>query len=521
MKTKISFKLIFIIMIIIDILGCSSGGSPQTPPADNQIPDYTGHLVLLSGSFEIDTGKMEIRNTPSKIDPIHDNFENFLAGKFDVEITSVSDDLVTLKMSIENPYNADFYDMRIIFSSLNGKNIVNPDGYTNFYSSSWNEAYNPFFYFAKESGNHLFPKGQGASDSGEITVSIDGQTSPEVTYIIESSLKENTKEPIAIENITTRGELAPIGGAMIVQCDVRDWQNNISDVKILANDFFPEDIQMILIPQTGSFAGTLINSLEVVPGDYDIWILAKSSDCDELSLIMPYTIRVPMITYPTPQLLDLPYVDLDYRRNNETEEITEIMASLHVLSDNETEFCDNIHFYSSCFNYRWEPIYPLQSEGEWGKTGNQYPCTNYHLPPYPSSDRYLFEVEITGKHDTFSSNALVWFPTEIELPPVIINGPNHVSTINEGSWAVFTASISDPNRIQDNRYLSVDWDDNRFSGTDSWLGGNNKSLVVYWNAPEVDEHEIAEISFTVFKDTGYYQTSETASFEIMIFNVRP
>jgi hypothetical protein len=497
---------IFTVSLLLFFTACSSGGSTPSLPEDDPVLTGEGHVILTQGTFEINPINLEIINVTNYVNPIQSSFKNLIPDYFDVEIVNLTNTSLTLRMTLENPFNAKLYDMRIIFTDLYGKIIANPDGFSNFLSTTWNAQFNPFIYFAKENENHMFPIGPGGTDSEDVifTLSGSGQFSPYISYLIECSVGENAAEPVEISNISTRGSIIPIGGAMVVQCDVHDWQNNVSRVTILPNDFNDQEVEMYWLPGTSSYAGNLLNRIQVPPGDYAVWINAESSDSPELSLVQGFLVNVPDPPYESPVFEYCPSVDISYERDESQSRIYSVYVFMdaHVISGHR-------------FDYIWEAIYPSEPQGGWVGTGFNNTRPVYSFPPIVNDNSYLFEVSVSDKDGHLTSNAIVGFPTEIELEPAITEIPD-ILTVMEDSWVTFEVKAYDPNRPDDNRYLSYEWRQSSGGWGGEWLDQSCYSPVAYWRAPSTNAEGQIDINLEITKSTGYFNASIQREIKVIV-----
>ncbi|MBU1024356.1 hypothetical protein KKB99_08760, partial [bacterium] len=307
------------------VIGCSSSGTPTTPEASPKLTGE-GHVILMSGTMVIDTINMEVRQLEYQVDPIHNSIFDLLTDYLKVEIVEAKADQVTLRIELENPYESQLFDMRIIFTDLNDKTVINHDGFTNFFSSLWNQDYNPFITFSKDTPNHAFPVGPGGQASENVMLSWFDGVNQNVSYIIECSLDKNTEEPYAVSGVATFGDMTPQGGSMIVKCEIGDWQDDIDSVKILANGFNEDETRMYRYRDTNIYGGSLVNLRDIQPGDHVIWIQVESVNSESLILRYPVNIKVPDTLSHAPAFGGEPFVDLFY---SEEEGIKNIKAWLH------------------------------------------------------------------------------------------------------------------------------------------------------------------------------------------------
>jgi hypothetical protein len=242
----VSLGLCIMSLLVVLCIGCSSSkSSATTAPLADDIPMInpvgTDHGIMASGTFEIDLENMEVRDVTDRSTAFHYNITGFLSGYFKYFIVSWHLPYVTLRLQITNPTALQVYDVRIIYTNLYGKTVLNPDGYTNCLDPAGDPEFNPFHYFAKEYPNQAFPVGPGGVDDEILELYWPTGASTWVTYVIECSLGGNTAEPYRIRDIETEGIIKFVGGGMKVMCTVDDWQGDVSSVTMLANDIYDLD----------------------------------------------------------------------------------------------------------------------------------------------------------------------------------------------------------------------------------------------------------------------------------------
>ena len=491
-------------LALLVVIGCSSGDHGVFF-AINDLPSE-GHAVLSAGTFEIDLSNNQVRDVVDNVDPLHNSLNRFLAGFLKCTIIETSP--LKLKMELLNPTNRQLYDMRIIYIDLYGKEIMNPDGYTNFYDLIFQPGLKPFTYFAKEYPNQAFPAGPTGVDNEVVELSFPEEANPRIAYIIEASINGNTREPYKIHNILASGNLTRTGGAMIISCDVEDWQNDIDSVTILANDFFNEDESMFRYQGTNKFYGYLINFHSLVPGNYKTWIQAKSKDEDQLELVMPLSIDILATGMNAPSFAEKPHA-YPHKYIDESNNLLEVGLSSGIG-------------YSNPYNFLWEQISPSVPQGSFGTTGNHVSNAQWKSPQINGYGEFLFKLDVTPKYvSQKASQAIVRFSTEPRYP-VIISGPDvDPNPINENTWATFHIEAYDPEPSDYPIGLEYYWHVScEGEGTCGEFGeDSNYGQNVQWMAPEVDTDTKATVIISVDKFWGGIGLDVEKSVEILIKNV--
>lgn len=483
-----SFGLCVLSLLFVLCIGCSSSKSPATisPLADDtpiMNPVGTGHEIMASGTFEIDLENMEIRDITDRSTALHYNITGFLSGYFKYFIVSWQLPYVTLRLEITNPTALQVYDVRIIYTNLYGKEVLNPDGYTNFLDPAGDPDFNPFHYFAKEYPNQAFPVGPGGVDSEILELYWPTGASTWVTYVIECSLGGNAAEPYKIRDIETEGIITPIGGGMKVMCTVDDWQGDITSVTMLANDIYDEDQIIYRYLDTNTFIGSIVNLGEVTPGEYTVWLKAKSPNPNNICLWMPFVITVEDTDNMAPKFLMLP--------ESYPNHVAQGVFPRFTGHASDPEWVDS--------NFLWNQISPTDPVGAFWSTGSDLSEVRWHPPLVENDTEFLFELKVDDGTVANTSYAILALNNSKPLPPVITEGPTaYPSPVSEGQELTLSVVAIDPNFPEDpHQSFGYFWDTVSPSGpSGEWDNSDsNFHRECVWYAPEVDED--TEFTFSV------------------------
>jgi hypothetical protein len=485
--------LLFLSLIVILLVGCSASkiNSPVAPEGDNtpfsDIPQ-DGHDIIASGTFQIDLDNMTVNDVTDRVGAFHYNITGFLSGRFKYYIQSWTPPTITLRLEIENPTSIQVYDVRIIYTNLYGKTVSNPDGYTNFLDPPGGPEINPFHYFAKEYAKQAFPVGPGAKDSEILIMNWPTGQPANVTYAIECSVGGNAAEPYKISNILTSGNITPDGGAMVVGCTVNDWQNDVTAVTILGNDFYAADMPMFRKGTTSNYVGNLMNVITNVPGPHTVWIKAESTTPNNVSLWMPFTVNVPDVTDNAPVFQYTPFCE---RERVSKGTITTLNGAAIDPDENPVTF-------------HWEQLSPTSPAGWFlGTRGSETSNATWAPPEVYSEQRYIMQISAMESVGGKVSKAVVSVINEPAVPPEITLGPSlEPIPLSEGDIGFFDVSAQDPNNREQTMPLKYLWEQIApASPIGSWAGtSNGQSRNPAWYSPLVGGDTIFTFKVTVTKD---------------------
>jgi len=312
-------RIIALTIVITAIFagGCSSSGNQpilpnaDTNPFDNSIAAQDNSRGLIfDGSMIIDTKMMSI-NIVERNSAANYNITGFLSsacsgGCFHYTIQSYANEVLTISLKVENPTSLQAYDLRMIFTNLFGKKILNPDNYTNLFDPSGGMPFNPQIAFMKELESRAFPVGSGAFDDEILKLWFPSGSNPNVNFVIAASYPNQCPEPYQIYDIAANGELTTSGGSCELSAKVRDHQNNIqwvaADTRIFTGNitFFQYDAV------SGNWKATISNSLSKPEGQYTVYFAAGSPGTNNINLYDSFTVAVTSgpLAFETPRAID-------------------------------------------------------------------------------------------------------------------------------------------------------------------------------------------------------------------------
>ena len=265
-------------IILLAFAGCSSTSENPTTP---QIQGTTASAHQSWGAYDmiIDLENESVEIVPNREMMWHFNINGYLGlcdgGCFKFWITDITGTVLTIDMQMENPVALNGYDVRIIFTHLNGKTVMNPDSYTNLWDpGSTPELFNPFIAFMKHDPLRHFPV-RPASDKQILMLDFPPGSSAATTWIIDASHPSNCLDVYEINSMEFTGDLTPSGGSGIISCNVLDHQD---DVEMVVADTVELTGGVTVLDYIGAdlWEGEITNSEGAPEGDYLVPIKALS-----------------------------------------------------------------------------------------------------------------------------------------------------------------------------------------------------------------------------------------------------
>ncbi|MBU1024104.1 formylglycine-generating enzyme family protein [bacterium] len=194
---------LIVLLTAIFFLGCSSSSVEPQAVQDSISPDFLlqdDSRIIGAGSIEIDPTTMTANVIPNRTGDFHYVVTGYMGGCtggcFRFQILDITDNIFTVKLTLENPTNIQVWDVRIFLFNIEGKKILNPDGYSDMYTAvQWI----PFLNFNKEDPERVMPAGPGTIDTEILLIDFSGGSNPGIDYLIEAGVNEQFVEPVQID----------------------------------------------------------------------------------------------------------------------------------------------------------------------------------------------------------------------------------------------------------------------------------------------------------------------------------
>jgi outer membrane protein assembly factor BamB len=182
--------------------------------------------------------------------------------------------ILNMEATLKNPTSFTGYDVRAILRWQTAYIwLANPDDYTTLFDDGGTKTLNPFIAYATEKADRAFKAGASHTRPIQLRFSQAGHFS-EITFVVDASWPTHCTEPYQISDQQVSGSL--VGGLPVeVQCNVLDWQNDVTSVAVQPGDL--SDVSMVLTHQTGtSWKGLITNKKGAAPGVYSLLLRAVS-----------------------------------------------------------------------------------------------------------------------------------------------------------------------------------------------------------------------------------------------------
>lgn len=282
------------------MVGCSGGGAdrsvPLTPPAPEDtsggLPDVRDVVVgddnqrVLIGIWNIwfdqETERIEV--IPLRESQPHYNITNLLLPPICSDCLMISlnyfdpvSRIFDVEVTLRNPYPISGRDVRgIIYTSEAGHRLLNADAWTNLYDIPGGDTINPFRAFAKEQNKRIFWGLKSSSENFSLYIPKPPQFGA-ITFAADGCWMGNCREPYAIENFEQSTSLGDaIGSEAVLEVDVFDWQDDISEVGIASPEITGEEFVPFEYIEGNRWRGVIVNNTGALGGYHPVRIAATS-----------------------------------------------------------------------------------------------------------------------------------------------------------------------------------------------------------------------------------------------------
>jgi hypothetical protein len=294
MKLRAILYSIPMMVLLLVAAGCSA---TQPNPSTPDLPDQQvgSHQTWGAYDMTIDLESKTIDITPNREMMLHFNINGYMhlceGGCFKFWIVGIIGTVLEIKMEFTNPVKFGGYDVRIIFTHLNGKIVLNPDSYTDLFDPpSTPEIANPFIAFMKSDPNRYFPANP-AFDQQTLFIDFPPGALAATSWVIDASWPSNCPDPYEIFNMSYTGHITQSGGSGTVSCYVHDHQGDVSAVSVDTTPLMGVPTWMNEIA-TDVWSCDITNTYGLPEGDYSLLIKAESPNTYNASCYNYVTVTV-------------------------------------------------------------------------------------------------------------------------------------------------------------------------------------------------------------------------------------
>jgi hypothetical protein len=280
------FSLLLVLAVLLSVcIGCSGGNNdPLAPEKNSGINSQKGDESSATDSSElwglwsvdIDPRTLTASIPESRAMESHINITHLIpTPKILVKSYNPSTRIVTVDVTLRNPYQITGYDVRcIIYSDSFGHYITNPDGYTSLYDIAGGDDINPYRSFAKESTNREFGRNSSFTEEFQVYLPVSGGP---ITFAVDASYPSHCEEPYGMEVLTQKTLYDIPGSSAHVQMEILDWQNDVDNVSIQAPGITGESSTNLVYQDEFIWELNLKNNANAPAGEYRCLLKATSS----------------------------------------------------------------------------------------------------------------------------------------------------------------------------------------------------------------------------------------------------
>jgi hypothetical protein len=303
MMKNVTGKVVILLISLILVIGCSSGGNNPTVvtnfinDANHNLPvaeldgNSANHSLcgIWEASFDIESLSATIQ--ADRTLNAHHNVTGMIPDpRITVNSWDPVEEIADVDIQLHNPTWATAYDVRlIIFTDDDGHTLLNADNWTPLWDIPGGAIANPFKAYAKHEINRAFTGLMWHQENFQIKCP---NLNFNVQFAVDASYPGNCEEPYEISGFT-QGRLTDTAGSSTqIEIKVYDWDEDVNNVSL----YCPEITGVSLVPFTQTTPDTwsmeLINDAIAPEGVYTGFILAYSSNSGTLGLYGKVEIKV-------------------------------------------------------------------------------------------------------------------------------------------------------------------------------------------------------------------------------------
>lgn len=205
--------------------------------------------------------------------------------------------LLDADVTLRNPTQMAGFDVRgILFTNEEGYVITNADGWTPLFDIPGGEEINPFKAYAKGMIHRIFFPNKKHTQNYLIHI----PSPPELTLVrfaVDASWPFNCIEPYVIENFHQEQLYGWVGAKAEIKVDVLDWQDDVTEVLLLAPELTGEDSIELANTIGNTWEVEVVNAAGLCMDEYVCLLRAKSSNTGENLLYQYVTITTTDYVY--------------------------------------------------------------------------------------------------------------------------------------------------------------------------------------------------------------------------------
>jgi hypothetical protein len=262
-------------------VGCSGKTNPVSSDSSadgvqDTTRDIPGHNLAGIWEMQIDPDTLEAQIVPTRDLSGHMNITGFVKP-LGIHVNSLNPTtrIMNVDITINNPTSYTGYDVRLIlFTNDQGLKLTNDDGWTDLYDLPGGSIQNPFKAFEKDVANRLF---SGSSSDTENLLIYWPSPTGAIQFAVDVSFPSNCVEPYEFVNFTQIDNLGSDHGAEAeVRVEVRDWQYDLSNVNISAEQITGLYFTPFTLYSGDTWTATIVNNESAPVGQYECMLAASS-----------------------------------------------------------------------------------------------------------------------------------------------------------------------------------------------------------------------------------------------------
>ncbi len=317
---RLNIKPLLLGVLVSIFFGCSGGAdnsvmpdipgdsSPQLPSELGADTDGQSSRVLWGiWNLHFDPATNQVEITTVRAGDFHANVTDMLLPPncddcLGIAVTAFDPitRILSADVTVRNPTPLTGWDVRgILLTNDYGHKMMNADDWTGLWDVPGGGTLNPFGTFATDWDTREFAGLGESTEPFEVYIPIPPAYFA-ITFAVDASWPGHCKDPWKIDDFTQVDDLYDfVGATATVTVGVYDWQDDVSKVTLVAPEITGQSFTAFTFESGNTWTVELVNNMGVPSGDYEVRIIADSTNSPGTPLYDYVDVSVYYIEKPT------------------------------------------------------------------------------------------------------------------------------------------------------------------------------------------------------------------------------
>ena len=288
------------LLLSIAVTGCSNSAETSSviPSGRASLSGVSSRIVLGAYYLIIDPSAGSLLTAPMRTTCAHHDVLDQLLPPIcdkcffaDIMAYDPYANAYTITLGLRNYSKYLVYDPRGVVVESTGYHLINPTGYFRMGSGGGPDPQRyGFIDFDSGLTKKMYPPGLFKEYTVQVGLPMEGKLT-QIPFVIDACYPDNCREVYSLKHLSNSGSLNPSGGSLTVKCEVKDWQGDVSWVRV---DATPIEGGWVNFAKTGqdTWQVVLTNSAGANSGTYHLELAAYSPNAKGIILYSYFDVKV-------------------------------------------------------------------------------------------------------------------------------------------------------------------------------------------------------------------------------------